>query len=209
MNTCSEKEMAKIVTYESGDCKTVVDYMLVRQRDRNLMHDLKLIRSETFIPQHKLMVCQFNAKAEEKGKKTSFISKCKLWKLKVGETQREYERKLYDREKKRDRNEEDVEVVWKELKGCLLGVAEEVCGRTKGPVRHKETWWWNDGCSGVVEEKRRLYGIWQKSKSKKNEGRAKEDKSEYVTATNDARRVIGKAKEAKRSRWVDELETQD
>jgi hypothetical protein len=140
MNTCFEKEMAKKVTYESGDCKTVVDYILVRQRDRNLMHDVKVIRSEPCLPQHKLMVCQFLTKVEEKGKKTSFISKCKLWKLKVDETQREYERKVYDREKKRDRNEEDVEVVWKELKGCLLGVAEEVCGRTKGPVRHEETW---------------------------------------------------------------------
>ena len=209
MNTCFEKEMAKKVTYESGDCKTVVDYILVRQRDRNLMHDVKVIRSEPCLPQHKLMVCQFLTKVEEKGKKTSFISKCKLWKLKVDETQREYERKVYDREKKRDRNEEDVEVVWKELKGCLLGVAEEVCGRTKGPVRHEETWWWNDECSRVVEEKRRLYGIWQKSKSEKDEGRAKEDKSAYVTAKNDARRVIGKAKEAERSRWVDELETQD
>jgi hypothetical protein len=39
--------------------------------------------------------------------------------------------------------EEDVENLWKGLKDCLSEVADEVCGRIKGPARHKETWWWN------------------------------------------------------------------
>ena len=55
-----------------------------------------------------------------------FVRKCKIWKLKAAETQKEYEKRVYDREEKRDRNEEDVEAVWKELKGCLLEVAEEI-----------------------------------------------------------------------------------
>ena len=42
-----------------------------------------------------------------------------------------------------------------------------------------------------------------------DEEKAKEDKSAYTKAKNDARRVIGKAKETERSRWVEELETQD
>ena len=53
-----------------------------------------------------------------------YVSKCKTWKLKVEETQKEYEQKVWDREAKGDRNDEDVEVVWKELKSCLLRVAE-------------------------------------------------------------------------------------
>ena len=48
---------------------------------------------------------------------------------------------MHERELKRDKNKEDEKAVWKELKGCLLGVAEEVCGSTKGPPRHKESWW--------------------------------------------------------------------
>ena len=39
---------------------------------------------------------------------------------------------MYDRKEKRDRNEEEV---WKELKGCLLEVAEEISGSTKGPPK--------------------------------------------------------------------------
>ena len=114
---------------------------MIRQRDKNLVQDVKVIRNEPCIPQHKLMVCKFFPKEKEKGKKTIFVSKYKIWKLKVAETQKEYEKKVYDREEKRDRNEEDVEAVWKELKGCLLEVAEEICGSTKGPPRHKESWW--------------------------------------------------------------------
>lgn len=209
MNTCFEKEIAKKVTYESGECKTVVDYMLVRQRDKNLVQDVKVIRNEPCIPQHKLMVCQFCPRAKVKGKKTIFVSKCKTWKLKVEESQKEYEQKVGNREAERDRTEEDVEAVWKELKDCLLGAAEEVCGRTKGPPRHNESWWWDDECSRAVNEKRKLYGIWQKSRNEEDEEKKNEDKSAYTKAKNDARRVIGRAKEKERSRWVDELETQD
>ena len=209
MNTCFEKEISKKVTYESGDCRTVVDYILVRQRDRNLMQDVKVVRNEPCIPQHKLMVGLFFPALKEKEKKADFISKCKTWRLKETETRKEFEEKMKERELKRDRSEEDVETIWKELKGCLLGVAEEVCGSTRGPPRHKESWWWNDECSKAVEEKRRLFGIWQESKNENDEEKAKEDKSAYTKAKNDARRVIGKAKETERSRWVDELETQD
>ena len=69
-----------------------------------------MIRNEPCKPQHKMMLCKFFLKEKEKGKKTIFVSKCKIWKLKVAETQKEYE-KVYDREKKRDKNEADVEAV--------------------------------------------------------------------------------------------------
>ena len=100
-----------------------------------MVQDVKVIRNEPCIPQHKLMVCIFFLKEKEKGKKTIFVSKCKIWKLKVAETQKEYEMKVYDRvlpvihlprgkrernKGKRDRKKKDVEALWKELKGCLF-----------------------------------------------------------------------------------------
>ena len=41
---------------------------------------------------------------------------------------------------------------------------EQVCGWTKGPPRHSETWWWNDEGAKAIEEKRRCYKIWHKPK---------------------------------------------
>ena len=69
---------------------------MIRQRDKNLVQDVKMIRNETCIPQHKLMVCKIFPKEKEKGKKTIFVSKCKIWKLKVAETQKKYEKKLQE-----------------------------------------------------------------------------------------------------------------
>jgi len=80
----------------------VVDSILVRHGDKNLVYDVKVLRSEPCIPQHKLMVCQFSPKAEEKRKKTIFVSKCKTWSLKEAEMQKEYEEKVHCRENRRD-----------------------------------------------------------------------------------------------------------
>src|SRR6476469_6413690 len=57
--------------------------------------------------------------------------------------------------------------MWAGMKGSMLKAAEEVCGMTKGPPRHKETWWWNEECDRVVKEKRRLFGEMQKLKQGK------------------------------------------
>jgi hypothetical protein len=59
--------------------------------------------------------------------------------------------------------EEDVENLWKGLKDCLCEVVDQVCGRAKGPARHRETWWWNEETEKIVKEKRRLYKAWYKT----------------------------------------------
>jgi len=33
------------------------------------------------------------------------------------------------------------------MNGMMINTAEQVCGRIKGPKRHKKTWWWNRGFS--------------------------------------------------------------
>ena len=32
----------------------------------------------------------------------------------------------------------------------MVKEAETVCGRPKGPPRHRETWWWNDEIGEAV-----------------------------------------------------------
>jgi len=43
--------------------------------------------------------------------------------------------------------------MWKGLKTCLLDVADEACGRTKGQARHSKTWWWNNEVAELISEK--------------------------------------------------------
>jgi hypothetical protein len=62
----------------------------------------------------------------------------------------------------------DMESLWKNPKESLLEVADEVCGKTKGPPGHRESWWWNEEVRKAVEEKRNYYKIWKESKKEED-----------------------------------------
>ena len=81
-NTFFQKDVAKLVTYESGVSKTVVDYMMVRKCDRGIVRDVKAIPSEECIPQHKLLIGVLELREQVKKKRKVFVSKCRVWKLK-------------------------------------------------------------------------------------------------------------------------------
>jgi len=38
------------------------------------------------------------------------------------------------------------------------------CGLTKGPCRHKETWWWNEEAAEAIRENKINYGNWKRQK---------------------------------------------
>ena len=41
---------------------------------------------------------------------------------------------------------------------------------------HKETWWWNDECAKVVEEKKKLFEVMKKSETGVDRSKAEMDK---------------------------------
>ena len=41
-----------------------------------------------------------------------------------------------------------------------METAQELCGMTKSPRRHKETWWWNEDVAEAVREMKKMYGKW-------------------------------------------------
>ena len=97
------------------------------------------------------------------------------------------------------RVEDNVEGMWKGLKECLLEVSDEVCGRTKRPAKRRQTWWWNEDVAKAVEEKRRLYKVWYKSKDKLHEKAYQKEKKEAKKAV-----YLAKVRESKRlGEWVD------
>ena len=69
------KGEAKKITYESGGCKTVVDYILVRKSVRAKLKDVKVIPGEACIPQHKLLVSMAQLGAKIKTKRKEFVSR--------------------------------------------------------------------------------------------------------------------------------------
>ena len=60
---------------------------------------------------------------------------------------------------------DDIQKKWLLMKETWLRASKHVCGMTKGPPRHKETWWWNKDMERVVAIRKVCHKAWRKSKS--------------------------------------------
>jgi len=122
----------------------------------------------------------------------------KLWKLRESNVKQEFARLVTD--KKDEVFETDnVESKCNAMKGVWQKATEQVCGWTKGPRRHSETWWWNDEVAKAIEEKRRCYKIWHKTKTVG-------DRNKYKEARRNATSVA-LAQEKTRQELINELES--
>ena len=200
VNTWFRKSNSRKVTYESGGSKTVVDYVLLRKEERKLVRDVMFIPSEACIPQHKLMICVVGFCGQVGRRKEVFESRCRVWRLKEDEVRRTFLEKVQARVDVK--GESGVESQWAELKNSFLEVADEVCGRTKGPPRHKETWWWNKDVAKVVEEKQTLFKIWRKSKTEV-------DRAAYCRAKRKVKRAVHQAQVDEQKSFGDMLDSEN
>ena len=85
------------------------------------------------------------------------------------------------------------------MKGIMTESAQGICGMTKGPRRHKETWWWNEEIADAVREEKIKYEKWKKENTK-------EARMEYKSKKN-VKRVISSAKEKKHKEWANDFFT--
>jgi len=72
----------------------------------------------------------------------------------------------------------------------MMETAQHIFGMSRGPCRHKETWWWNEGVAEAVREKKITYRKWKRENSK-------EAWMEYKKCRQSAKRVISSAREKK------------
>ena len=47
---------------------------------------------------------------------------------------------------------------WQQMKDIMMETAQDIYGMTKGPRRHKETWWRNEEVAEAVRYKKIKYG---------------------------------------------------
>src|SRR6201986_2446934 len=81
-NTFYTKDESKKITYESGDSKSEIDYILVRRKERSVVKDVTTISGEACATQHKLLLCKIElSQSVPKKKKERPIDRCRLWKL--------------------------------------------------------------------------------------------------------------------------------
>ena len=89
-NTFFVKRDSCLITYQSGNAKTQIDFILLRKRNLKMAKDIKVIPSEECVPQHKLLICELRLRTPKPHPKP-FSPKLHCWKLKEPTVQEEYE----------------------------------------------------------------------------------------------------------------------
>ena len=121
-NTWFRRDEKRLITYSSGESKSMIDYILVRAEDKKRIKNVKVIAGEEVVKQHKLLVCDIAYEMDKKVK-TKWRSKTKIWKLKEEDKRNEYKEKLklliFE-------NFETVNDKWNRTKGAMLKAADEV-----------------------------------------------------------------------------------
>ena len=160
----------KKVTFERDNCKTAIDFIMVRKSERSMITDVNVIKTEAFIPQHKLLICKVRLFEKTVRSRQAFVSRTKVWRLKEEAVQNKFKEVVERMEVSKNTVDSggSVEVLWSGFRDCMTEAAEHVCGQTKGRQVHHETWWWNDEVDRAVSEKRDWYRIWSKSKTEAN-----------------------------------------
>jgi len=85
-----------------------------------------------------------------------------------------------------------------QMKNIMMETAQNICGISKGPCRHKETWWWNEEVAEAVREKKIKYGNCKREN-------LTDAWKEYKKSKQNAKRVIFSAKEKKQKECTSDL----
>ena len=128
MNTCFHKRKSQLITFRLGETETMIDYILVNNKYRSSVKDVKVIPGEEIVSQHCMLIDMvFKKKVRRKAKSRKKLT---LWRLGESEVKEKFAERVNN---KCDGNED-----WCGLKRNLLDAAGEVCGYTKGKPRYFE-----------------------------------------------------------------------
>ena len=191
-NTLFQKKEQHLVTYESGQHKSQIDFLLIKKGDRGKCRDCKVIPSEWEDGQHKLVVMDFRWVQSKNRKCKTGVTRVKWGKLK--EKEHELKRKL------------EAEIEWKkdgpvhENWDCVATQVRECCKQVLGVVKggrqfvDKETWWWGEEVQKAVNGKKKAFKEWKSNKTQENRD-----------AYNQAKKLAKKAVAIAKARKYDDL----
>ena len=128
-----------LVTYIASPVKSTVDYIMVRQEDKAKIRNVKVITSEECVPNHKLLVMDMWFEATKR-RRRKFEPRVHVWKLKEEKTCEEFRCMVGDKVEEVKWKGLGVNDHWQQMKDIMMEPAQDICGMTKGPRRHKETW---------------------------------------------------------------------
>ena len=191
-NTLFKRAPARLITYRSDENMSMIDYVMVKAKHRKYVKNVKVIPG---LLQHALVVMDVVSKEMGRREKEKFVPRRRTWMLKNIEKKREFEAKVAERWRG-GCNDSDV---WERYRDCVLAVADDVCGWTKGKPRHGETWWWDEGVKKALEEKRVTFKEWKRDKTA-------DAKVKYSAAKKRAKRAVASAMKEASEKLMKEVE---
>ena len=118
---------SKLIIYQSGDNRSMIDYLMARKTDRCLVKDVQVILSEECVPQHRMVIGRLVIPMKPQKKKIAkFVPKPRVWKLKDEETDRLFTHEMADRNDEVT-EADDIQKKWLLMKETWIKASKQVC----------------------------------------------------------------------------------
>ena len=154
-NSWFKKKFENLVTYQSRECKTQIDYILYKRSFRKMISNVKVIVGEECATQHRLVVGDFKVCTHAHPKRR-FVPRTKVWKLRDFGNQVEF-CNFFNASIQGNETGKTLDERWKYLKNNLINATKLVCGVSVKHIWKRQTWWWNDKVQQAVSHKRKFF----------------------------------------------------
>ena len=206
LNLCAEHELAisntfyqhkrsQILTWykwNNTNQASQIDFILTRKSDRRRIQNSRAIPNAIIDSDHRPVVLWIYKPARtQQCKGNQQIEIINIEKLEDREIMGQIEDAVKDSYNTLEK-ENNIEEEWQHFKTCILQIMQEKCGLKKLGNHKKHTAWWNELVRSSIQEKKKCFHKWQKSKS---EG----DYITYRKARRDSKRSV---KTAKSESWA-------
>ena len=120
------------ITYSAGGCETKIDFVLVGEKYRKYVRDVKVIPWEL---QHSLVIVDPDKRVLKKVVKKQRIIRKKIWKLNENQTRVSFENRV------KELVSTDAPDLWKTFKDGVLKACDELCGKKKSRRDRGDMWY--------------------------------------------------------------------
>ncbi|KAJ0851967.1 putative SWR1-complex protein 5/Craniofacial development protein [Helianthus annuus] len=204
INSFFRKRESHLITFSSGGRNTQIDYLLMRQEDRRMWMDCKVIPRETATAQHHLLVADIAIKLRltEGERKTRPRTR---WGDLKGEKITLFRDKVNSMTSMQQGD--DTNRMWEEMATTITTVANETLGVTTGKTNgHKESWWWNEDVHAKIKAKQQSFRDLLRCTVEEERLRVREI---YKKAKREAKKAVTEAKNTAYKQMYERLETKE
>ena len=134
------------ITYSAGGCETEIDFVLVGEKYRKYIRDVKVIPWEL---QHRLVVVDLDKKVLKKVVRKERIIR-KIWKLNENRTRVRFEKIV------KELVSTDAPDLWKIFRHGVLKACDKLCGK-KSRRDQGDMWWGNEEVKDTITRKKAAF----------------------------------------------------